>query len=31
LVNGRWDPIAELLEGAGAVKATATGLPYLAK
>jgi 3-isopropylmalate/(R)-2-methylmalate dehydratase small subunit len=30
LVNGRWDAIGELLEGADSVKATATRLPYLA-
>ena len=30
LVNGRWDAIGELLEGAAAVKATAAKLPYLA-
>lgn len=30
LVNGRWDPIGELLEGLRAVKATATKLPYMA-
>jgi len=30
LINGRWDTIAELLEGAEAVNATAAGLPYLA-
>lgn len=30
LVNGRWDPIGELLEGLPAVKATAAKLPYLA-
>ncbi len=30
LVNGRWDAIGELLDGIPAVKATATGLPYLA-
>ncbi len=30
LVNGRWDAIGELLEGAPAVKATAAKLPYLA-
>jgi 3-isopropylmalate/(R)-2-methylmalate dehydratase small subunit len=30
LVNGRWDPIGELLEGAPAMQATATKLPYLA-
>lgn len=29
LVNGRWDAIAELLEGAPAVQATAGHLPYL--
>jgi 3-isopropylmalate/(R)-2-methylmalate dehydratase small subunit len=30
LVNGRWDPIGELLEGLPAVKATAGKLPYVA-
>ena len=30
LVNGRWDPIGELLDGMPAVKVTATKLPYLA-
>jgi 3-isopropylmalate/(R)-2-methylmalate dehydratase small subunit len=30
LVNGRWDSIAELLEGLPAAKDTAAGLPYLA-
>jgi 3-isopropylmalate/(R)-2-methylmalate dehydratase small subunit len=30
LVNGRWDPIGELLDGLPAMKATATKLPYLA-
>jgi 3-isopropylmalate/(R)-2-methylmalate dehydratase small subunit len=30
LVNGRWDPIGELLEGAATVKAAASKLPYLA-
>ncbi len=30
LVNGRWDPIGELLDGATAVKTTAAKLPYLA-
>jgi 3-isopropylmalate/(R)-2-methylmalate dehydratase small subunit len=30
LVNGRWDPIGELLEGASAVQSTAAKLPYLA-
>jgi len=29
-VNGRWDAIAELLDGAPAVKAKAVTLPYLA-
>jgi len=29
LVNGRWDAIAELLEGSEAVAATAAGLPYV--
>ena len=30
LVNGRWDPIGELLDGTAAVTATAAKLPYLA-
>jgi 3-isopropylmalate/(R)-2-methylmalate dehydratase small subunit len=30
LINGRWDPIGELLDGAAAVQATAKKLPYLA-
>jgi 3-isopropylmalate/(R)-2-methylmalate dehydratase small subunit len=30
LINGRWDAIGELLDGIGAVKATAAKLPYLA-
>ena len=30
LINGRWDSIGELLDGAAAVKATAAKLPYLA-
>jgi 3-isopropylmalate/(R)-2-methylmalate dehydratase small subunit len=30
LVNGRWDPIGELLEGLPAVKQTAAKLPYFA-
>ncbi len=30
LVNGRWDAIGELLDGAAAIKAKAAGLPYLA-
>jgi len=29
LINGRWDSIGELLDGAAAVKATAAKLPYL--
>ncbi|KXU35863.1 isopropylmalate isomerase [Cephaloticoccus primus] len=29
LINGRWDPIAELLEGSDAVGNTAAGLPYV--
>ena len=31
LVNGRWDPIGELLEGRDAVTAAAARLPYLAR
>jgi 3-isopropylmalate/(R)-2-methylmalate dehydratase small subunit len=31
LVNGRWDPIGELLEGVPAVKTLAAKLPYMAK
>jgi 3-isopropylmalate/(R)-2-methylmalate dehydratase small subunit len=31
LVNGRWDPIGELLEGRAAVTAAAARLPYLAR
>jgi 3-isopropylmalate/(R)-2-methylmalate dehydratase small subunit len=31
LVNGRWDPIGELLEGVPAVKALTAKLPYMAK
>ena len=31
LVNGRWDPIGELLDGLPAVKETAGGLAYFAK
>jgi 3-isopropylmalate/(R)-2-methylmalate dehydratase small subunit len=31
LVNGRWDPIGELLEATAAVDQTATALPYMAK
>jgi 3-isopropylmalate/(R)-2-methylmalate dehydratase small subunit len=31
LVNGRWDPIGELLEGRAAVTAAAAHLPYLAR
>jgi 3-isopropylmalate/(R)-2-methylmalate dehydratase small subunit len=31
LVNGRWDPIGELLEGRDAVTVAAAGLPYLAR
>ena len=30
LIKGRWDTIAELLEGAEAVNAIAAGLPYIA-
>jgi len=30
LVNGRWDPIGELLDGLPAVQTTAAQLPYLA-
>jgi len=30
LVNGRWDPIGELLDGMPAMKAKAAALPYLA-
>jgi 3-isopropylmalate/(R)-2-methylmalate dehydratase small subunit len=30
LINGRWDAIGELLDGMGAMKQTAAGLPYLA-
>jgi 3-isopropylmalate/(R)-2-methylmalate dehydratase small subunit len=30
LIHGRWDPIAELLEGVPAVTATAAKLPYIA-
>jgi len=30
LINGRWDPIGELLDGMPAMKSTATKLPYLA-
>ena len=30
LVNGRWDPIGELLDGMPGMKATAAKLPYLA-
>jgi 3-isopropylmalate/(R)-2-methylmalate dehydratase small subunit len=30
LVNGRWDPIGDLLEGVGEVKRLAARLPYLA-
>jgi 3-isopropylmalate/(R)-2-methylmalate dehydratase small subunit len=29
LMNGRWDTIAELLEGAEAVRTTAASLPYI--
>ena len=30
LVNGRWDPIGELLEGAPEAKRVASGLRYMA-
>jgi len=30
LINGRWDPIGELLEGTAGVKTTAAKLPYMA-
>lgn len=30
LVNGRWDPIGDLLEAGGLIDRTAAGLPYLA-
>jgi 3-isopropylmalate/(R)-2-methylmalate dehydratase small subunit len=30
LVNGLWDPIAQLLDGAEQTKAVAAKLPYLA-
>lgn len=30
LLNGKWDPLQDLLEGADAVEATAEGLAYLA-
>jgi 3-isopropylmalate/(R)-2-methylmalate dehydratase small subunit len=30
LVNGRWDPIGELIEGAGAATQVAARLPYMA-
>ncbi|MBU6301450.1 MAG: 3-isopropylmalate dehydratase small subunit [Verrucomicrobia bacterium] len=30
LVNGRWDPIGELLEGSSQVESTAASLPYMA-
>jgi len=30
LLNGKWDPIADLLEGEAAVATTATALPYMA-
>ena len=29
LMEGRWDPIAELLEAGGAVSETAAALPYM--
>ena len=31
LLNGKWDPIADLLEGEEAVAATAARLPYMAR
>jgi 3-isopropylmalate/(R)-2-methylmalate dehydratase small subunit len=31
LINGRWDPIGELLDGAAAVKTTAAALPSMAR
>jgi 3-isopropylmalate/(R)-2-methylmalate dehydratase small subunit len=31
LVNGKWDPLQDLLDGAGAVEAVAAGLPYMAE
>lgn len=31
LLNGKWDPIADLLEGEAAVAATANALPYMAR
>jgi 3-isopropylmalate/(R)-2-methylmalate dehydratase small subunit len=30
LINGRWDPISELLEAGDGIKATAARLPYMA-
>jgi 3-isopropylmalate/(R)-2-methylmalate dehydratase small subunit len=31
LLNGKWDPIADLLEGAQATAATAAGLSYMSR
>lgn len=31
LLNGRWDPLAELLDGASLVDKTAAALPYMAR
>ena len=30
LLNGKWDPLQDLLNGAEAVEAVATNLPYMA-